>query len=112
PLLWYDARRGTIRSTGADGLPLGVMDPLEITPAPPVQFEPGDMGIFLTDGFIEAQDAEGKYFGKERVEGIIIQNDACPAAELIATLEAAVRDFIHTSPQLDDLTAVVVKRRG
>src|SRR5262249_23656692 len=110
PLLWYQAERRAVRSTMATGLPLGVIESVEIPSAPVVHFAPGDMGIFVTDGFIEARNPAGAEFGQERREQLLVEHAARPAAELIQVLEQTLRAFIGNGPQLDDLTAVVVKR--
>src|SRR5207247_1239516 len=44
PLFWYHADRRAVSSTMATGLPLGLIEPLAITSAPPVNLAPGDMG--------------------------------------------------------------------
>lgn len=110
PLLWYESAGGTVRESEATGLPLGLMEPTDIEAGEPVALAPGDMGIFLTDGFMEAQDPEGKFFGVERLSALIRDNAGRDAAELITVLEREVTRFVAGGPQLDDLTAVVVKR--
>jgi phosphoserine phosphatase len=112
PLFWYQAARRQVEATSSTGLPLGLMDPLIISSAPTVVFAPGDMGILLTDGFIEAQNAAGEFFGQERLIDLIIRKAHLPAAELIQTLAQAVDEFIRGGPQLDDLTAVIIKRQA
>jgi phosphoserine phosphatase len=111
PLFWYDAARREVTVTPATGLMLAVADPLPIRPGGPVAFAPGDLGAFLTDGLLEAQDPAGEQFGKERLTRVLADNAGRTAAELIGTLQGAVREFTAGGPQLDDFTAVVVKRR-
>src|SRR5262249_22020955 len=110
PLFWYHAGRRAVTSTGATGLPLGMLDPTEFDQVPPVCFAPGDLGVLLTDGVMEAANPAGAQFGRERLCEVIVANAARPAAEVIRALEAAVSAFMAGGPQLDDLTAVVVKR--
>jgi phosphoserine phosphatase len=110
PLFWYQAKTGQITSTDATGLPLGLMDPFENVPVPPVPFESGDMGILLTDGFIEAQDVAGKFFGADRVKALIVENAQRSAGEVVNVLKDAVAHFMQGRPPLDDLTVVIVKR--
>jgi phosphoserine phosphatase len=110
PLFWYHAGRRDVTETTATGLPLGLRDPLDLDPDPVVAFAPGDMGIFLTDGFVEAHGPGGELFGAARVARVIVANADRPAAEVIQALEAAVRSFLHGAPPHDDLTAVVLKR--
>ncbi len=110
PLFWYQAERRQVTHTGATGLPLGMMEDMDVEPAEPVAFGPGDLGVFLTDGFIEAQDPAGSQFGKARLGEVLRTNADRPAAEIIRALTAAVEGFMAGGPQLDDWTAVVVKR--
>jgi phosphoserine phosphatase len=110
PLLWYRAAARELDATASTGLPLGLMDPLLLEAAEPVPFAPGDVGVFLTDGFLEAHDPAGNQFGRERVADVIVRSARLPAAEIIQALTAAVDDFMAGGRQLDDLTAVVVKR--
>jgi phosphoserine phosphatase len=112
PLFWYHAAEGRVEESSSTGLPLGLMEPLIISSAPPVPFGKGDMGILLTDGFLEAQTTEGEFFGTDRLVELSLKNAHLPAAEFIRTLTAAVDDFIRGGPQLDDLTAIIVKRVG
>jgi phosphoserine phosphatase len=110
PLFWYSAGSRKVRATHATGLPLGVFDPLDIAPAPFVPFAPGDIGVLLTDGLIEACNPEGASFGQRRVADWIVQHAQASAADLVRLLEQAFQEFIGTSPQDDDVTAVSVKR--
>jgi phosphoserine phosphatase len=111
PLFWYQAATGEVTWTGGTGLPLGLIDPVNIEPAPPVDFAPGDIGVLLTDGIVEAENPPGDPFGNDRVVRIIQDHARRGPAELIQALREAVRDFLAGGPQMDDLTVVVLKRR-
>ncbi len=63
PLFWYNAARREVTVTAATGLMLAVMEPLAIRPGEPVEFAPGDLGVFLTDGLVEANDPTDEQFG-------------------------------------------------
>jgi sigma-B regulation protein RsbU (phosphoserine phosphatase) len=110
PLFWYRADRGEVEATGSTGLPLGVMEDLPIGPAPPVTLGVGDMGVFLTDGFMEAQNAAGAQLGAGELCRLLQTSAGQPAAAVIQVLVAAVREFLAGQPPHDDLTAVVVRR--
>jgi phosphoserine phosphatase len=112
PLFWYTAATRQVAWTGSTGLPLGMVEPLDIEAAPTIDFAPGDIGVLLTDGFVEAEDPKGAAFGKERIMQVIRDHAAGSPAELIQALDAAARTYLAGGPQLDDLTAVVVKRRA
>jgi phosphoserine phosphatase len=111
PLFWYKAASREVACTSATGLPLGVLDPLVVAPAPPVHFAPGDLGVLLTDGFVEAEDPQDQAFGQERMGQLIRDHAGSSAAELIRVMADAVRAFVAGAPQADDLTVVVIKRR-
>jgi phosphoserine phosphatase len=110
PLFWYDAGRRDVSVTAATGMMLAVADPLPIRLGAPVTFAPGSLGVFLSDGFLEAQDPAGEQLGKERLGQVLAANAGRSAAELIEVLHTTVDEFTAGGPQLDDLTAVVVKR--
>ena len=71
PLFWYRAATGAVTTTGATGLPLGMVEPLDIEPAPAFDFAPGDLGVLLTDGYMEAEDPVGRQFGKDGIAAVI-----------------------------------------
>jgi phosphoserine phosphatase len=110
PLFWYRAATREVSATDSTGIPLGFIEVMKIAAAPPFAFEPGDMGIFLTDGFPEARDPGGAFFGEDRLKQLIVENAHRPAKDLIQALAMAVNRFRGPGPQLDDWTAVVVKR--
>jgi phosphoserine phosphatase RsbU/P len=76
-----------------------------------VSFAPGDLLVIVTDGFYEATDAQGHCFGIERLQDLIRLQHERSAAEMIHSLYEDVLAFAGTSPQRDDLTAVIIKRR-
>jgi len=110
PLIWYRASSREVRFTAATGLPLGMLEPTEFDAAPAIEFAPGDLGVLLTDGFIEAENPAGEPFGKERVARLIQENAGRSAAEIVQILDACVQEFLGGGPQMDDLTAVIIKR--
>jgi phosphoserine phosphatase len=75
-----------------------------------LQFAPGDILVLVTDGFIEWTNAEDEDFGQQRLEEVISAYRDKPSARIIAELYSSVLRFTNSSPQLDDLTALVVKR--
>lgn len=110
PLYWYRAATKTVESTGCTGLPLAVIHPTGFDAAPTIHFAPGDIGLFLTDGFCEAHLPRGPMFGEERLMSVITQNAHRSAREIIAAMAEAVSQFLEGASPPDDLTAIVVKR--
>src|SRR5262249_21516826 len=80
-------------------------------PGPEVRLEPGDSVLLLTDGVVEARDPEGNVFGAGRALDVLRTHRAAPAREVVDHLHAAVRAFARNHPQLDDVTATVIKVR-
>ena len=60
--------------------------------------------------FVEWANKDDEDFGQERVKHVIRSHREFPAAKIIAALYSEVVNFAGPMPQLDDLTALVVKR--
>ena len=91
-MFWYRAATAGVTQSGADGLPLAVVEPLDIGAAAAVEFGVGDIGVFPTDGFVEAQNHAGECFGPARFAGVVRANAGASAAGLIEALERAVAE--------------------
>jgi phosphoserine phosphatase RsbU/P len=74
--------------------------------------EVGDLLLLLTDGVVEAQSAEGKWFGSERVLEVVRAERAKSARQIVEALFRSVLDFRGGEPQADDITAVVLRVTG
>ncbi|WP_437951071.1 SpoIIE family protein phosphatase [Sorangium sp. So ce296] len=110
PLLHYRAAEGQVVWRDPTTVPLGMFKDLDLPPPPPLVMAPGDLLVLLTDGFYEYQDAAGQVFGKERVGDLIHRLNARPTSDILGALLAEVRRFAGSAKQIDDLTALLVKR--
>ncbi len=110
PIIHYQYREAHCRQFPANTYPLGIVSKLEATSAEPIELEPGDMLILITDGFFEWSDPQGELFGLNRLALHIHQNRDREPAEIIEELHTAVAAFGRGTIQADDLTAVIVKR--
>ncbi|WP_437722052.1 SpoIIE family protein phosphatase [Sorangium sp. So ce861] len=110
PLLHYRAAEGQVVWRDPTTVPLGMFKDLDLPPPPPLVMAPGDLLVLLTDGFYEYQDAAGQVFGKERVGDLIHRLHARPTSDILGALLAEVRRFAGSAKQIDDLTALLVKR--
>ncbi|WP_437597423.1 SpoIIE family protein phosphatase [Sorangium sp. So ce590] len=110
PLLHYRAAEGQVAWRDPTTVPLGMFKDLDLPPPPPLVMAPGDLLVLLTDGFYEYQDAAGQVFGKERVGDLIHRLHARPTSDILGALLAEVRRFAGSAKQIDDLTALLVKR--
>jgi len=111
PLFLYVLREDRFDAMAAQGLPLGLMPDLASDPPKVLELNPGDMLVLTTDGFFEWANAAEEQFGEERMEATIRASREKPPAEIIADLYKAVIEFSGGTPQEDDLTAVVIKRK-
>jgi serine phosphatase RsbU (regulator of sigma subunit) len=76
----------------------------------------GDVLVLYTDGITEARDPqpkknEDKLFGEVRLIEVIEANASLSAREIQAAILQAVSTHTKNTPQGDDITLVVVKRR-
>jgi sigma-B regulation protein RsbU (phosphoserine phosphatase) len=104
---------------GADGavkqqlasssVPLGIFPDQEFATSAPVPLAPGDLVLLATDGIVETRSPDNEPFGTERMLQQVRQHRDDPARHVVEALYDAVRDFARQAPQLDDITAVVVK---
>lgn len=73
-------------------------------------YEPGDIVVLITDGFLEWENNYGEQFGTDRVAAIVRQLNEREPEIIIAELYDSVLKFANGTPQQDDLTAVLIKR--
>jgi phosphoserine phosphatase len=92
------------------------MAPLAIFPAvgadavTEVTLHPGDVLMLATDGFYEWENEGGDQFGMERLADVVRAHADVPAGDLIRRLCQAVSVHAGSVKQVDDLTAMVIKR--
>jgi len=105
-------RRGRVVKTldATVGMPLGLGllagDPEIATE----RLEPGDRLLLYTDGVVEARDADGEFFGTERLVEFVIREAAAgrPAAETMRRVNLAILEHQEGALQ-DDATTVMVE---
>jgi serine phosphatase RsbU (regulator of sigma subunit) len=110
PLLFYRREEDRFRSYDPQGVPLGLMPHVRYPSPHTLRFAPGDILLFVTDGFVEWPNATDEDFGQNRIKSVIRANQSKPAATIVSELYAAIANFADSRPQPDDLTVVVVKR--
>jgi len=110
PMLFYDAAADAFDVVGATSIPLGVMEHAGFGETVSRVMSAGDFAAIVTDGFLEACNAEGEQFGVDRACRVLQSHKDAPPAEMIRRLHAAVAEFSAGQPQADDLTAVVIRK--
>jgi len=84
-------------------LPVGLVPGAEFQ-ASTLHMKPGDRLLLVTDGVTEAENAEGEFFGTERLE-------LCCSQGLVA-IEQSVTEFRADTPLTDDFTITEMMYRG
>jgi serine phosphatase RsbU (regulator of sigma subunit) len=70
---------------------------------------PGDLLVAVTDGVIEAENADDEEFGERRLAEIVAASRSLPAADLCRAVLSRVAEFLGGLPAADDLTVVVAR---
>jgi len=69
----------------------------------------GDILLIYTDGLIDQENSKGDYFGEKRLISFLKKNIESNADEIIDRLYDTERIF-GTGTNMDDMTAVIIKR--
>ncbi|MFA5863262.1 MAG: GAF domain-containing SpoIIE family protein phosphatase [Phycisphaerae bacterium] len=110
PLLHVKPAKKVVHTLMANACPLGIIEGMSFPVADPIKFDPGDIFLLVTDGFFEWTNSAGEQFGIERLEKLALTLANLPAEQFIDQLRNRVEQFGESTPQKDDLTAVVIKR--
>jgi serine phosphatase RsbU (regulator of sigma subunit) len=110
PLFLYTLKNNRFDLMEAHGLPLGISDAFLSDPPNSLELAPGDLLLLATDGFFEWANAREERFGTERLGQTVRAAREKSAAEIIASLHQEVLRFASGTKQMDDLTAIVLKR--
>jgi serine phosphatase RsbU (regulator of sigma subunit) len=111
PILWYKRAADQIETLEAQGIPLGMIAGISYEHGIEESFGEGDILALITDGFFEWENPEGEEFGVKRLENILRESRDFSAEEIVVKLRTAVADFCQGTKQMDDLTAVILKRK-
>ena len=102
--------QGQIKTTlKRTGIPLGMRPDFQFASAPELILSPGDIVLVLTDGIEEATAPDETLFGIDRIIEIVRANRTSSAQKIVQTLYEEVRAFANHAPQVDDITAIVIK---
>jgi sigma-B regulation protein RsbU (phosphoserine phosphatase) len=75
-----------------------------------ITLEEGDVLVLYTDGVTEAMDGDRRQFGLDRLAGVVEEIGAAPVDEIQRHILAEVARW--SAQQDDDITVVVIRRRG
>ena len=109
--LWVKAAENQVEQVEMPGFVLGMFKEIEPEETR-VTMRPGDCFVFFTDGVTEARNHDGKFYDDDRLEAIIKANATRSAEEIAHSIIESVAAFAGGRPLSDDLTLVVIKRKG
>lgn len=107
--LWYQNERDELREFELTGIALGI-SPTACFGERTIQLMRGDFVLFYTDGVTDATNAEVREFGKGRLKQVLLEQRNASAEGIVHALRDALSEFVGSTPQFDDITAVLVKR--
>jgi sigma-B regulation protein RsbU (phosphoserine phosphatase) len=93
-----------------DGLPLGI-DGEYAYGETSARLKPGDVLVLYTDGVVEAVNPANEPFGFERLFQLLTESCVRRPRTLTRQIVRAVRSFSGATPQSDDITLLVLRRR-
>ncbi|MBZ5516525.1 MAG: SpoIIE family protein phosphatase [Acidobacteriia bacterium] len=100
--------RAEVRSLESSNFPLGLFAGVKFQ-AFQERLEAGDHVLIFSDGVTEAQDARHELFGESRLQSLLASCAGLSTQVLTDRVVAAIREFVGTAPQADDLTLLVLR---
>lgn len=104
-------QNGTLQYLECYGLPLGAVAG-EVYEEERIDLKPGHIILFMTDGIVEAMNAERDLYGFTRLEAALDSCDTTSAQSVLDCVFNSVFGFMDGVSAHDDMTLVVVKVGG
>ncbi len=76
-----------------------------------VATEPGDVIVFVSDGILDAENAQGEMYGQERLAELLCSRASEPAQEIADAILDDVSRFQGEQERFDDETIIVLRVR-
>jgi serine phosphatase RsbU (regulator of sigma subunit) len=112
PAYWTGSQKnGALQALNRTGMALGVLDNQRWKPKV-IKFADGDVLVLYTDGITDAENAQGVFFGRERLHRVIQSHKDRSATEIQTAIVTAVYEFTGDAPQQDDITLIVIRRNS
>jgi sigma-B regulation protein RsbU (phosphoserine phosphatase) len=109
PIFLYDPATRGFEDLAAQDIPLGVNPDWTFEENVREDWPASGILIIGTDGIWEAQNGEGRVFGKDGFKQVIQKNAHLPAADICKEVVRRLEEFADGEPQRDDVTLVVLK---
>jgi len=100
-------RAGQSVTVRAEGLPLGLFPDVTYEELN-VATQPGDAIVFVSDGILDAENADGDMYGEDRLAGLLCAHRDRPAQDIADAILADVTVFQGDHDRFDDETIIVL----
>ena len=107
PILCRNCEATTVR---AEGFPLGLFPNVSYETLE-VATQPGDVVVFVSDGILDAENAEGEMYGQDRLSALLCDQRNESAQEIADAIHGDVSRFQGEQERFDDETIIVLKTR-
>jgi len=104
----YRADSGTCVLLDGGGFPLGMFEHAQYK-VESINFQPGDLFMFYSDGILEAEQESGEQFGTTRLKKLIEDNSRLSPKMLIEKVQEEVLLFTGEDQFDDDFTCIAVR---
>jgi serine phosphatase RsbU (regulator of sigma subunit) len=108
PVVLLHDSTGRMEDLKATGFPIGVQSP-STWEVRPLQVEPGDRLIMLTNGLVQTKNSASEAYGRDRLLGDLMDLRTRPLEQMLAGILSRVTAYRGGMPQTDDLTALAVE---
>ena len=102
-------RGGGRQELRVGGVPAGMLEEFTYS-SDAVELEAGDVLVLHSDGVTDMEDRDGNEFGRARLQEAIAAQLSGSAADIASGLVRAVQSHAGSTPPLDDLTVVVIRK--
>ncbi|MFN7591435.1 MAG: PP2C family protein-serine/threonine phosphatase [Planctomycetota bacterium] len=110
PTMILRAGDGTVESMGSNGPPLGFSNGVDFDISR-CQLGVGDIVMVFTDGITEATNDDLDMFGEDRLQAILRQSGAMPAAGIVDAVLRGLGEFTGRNRYDDDVSLLVIRVR-
>jgi sigma-B regulation protein RsbU (phosphoserine phosphatase) len=110
PPLWYQSATKDFSELDTTGIFLGFESGIPFEEKT-IHCASDDFIVFYTDGVTEAMNARRELFGEERFRTELQKVRELSPDEMMKSLLQALAEFVEDTPQSDDITLVIAKRR-
>jgi sigma-B regulation protein RsbU (phosphoserine phosphatase) len=103
-------KSGVVERLEVGGMPIGIFAESAYQVGT-TRLEGGDWLVIFTDGVVEAENAKEEEYGEPALIRLVDRESASTPAELLQRLWAELDVYVGNTPQHDDITCLLLKRK-